>query len=178
MSSPPGTIRRGNRLLSKTTRRVLPPAITDAPPETDEDAIMIPASISSSSEAQAYWNYIIDDARRNDRFSPSYSFLYAQCALTATRLEKEWLLFAKEDSVVPVFNRKGEQCGERENPRAGIIAKLQRNMMGFISQLGLSPRAVQFLFVPSSSGGGTPVAALETTATPVKPKNGQIELFR
>ena len=177
MPAPPGTIRRGNRLLDSTTRRVLPPAVTDSPPEEDPDSIMVPGSIVSNEQALAYWDYIIADAKRNDRFSPSYAFLYTQCSLTAVQLEKEWIALQKEETVVPVYNRKGDQIGERENPRVSIISKLQRSMTGFIAQLGLSPRAVQFLFVqPNSSTSSVP--AIEAQAVPAKPKNGQIELFR
>lgn len=175
----PNAVRRKNTLIDKRTRKKLLPAVAASP--TDERPLMVPQdfTLPGNEHLLDLYNYVVNDAKQYERYSPSYTFTYEQLVRTVAQLQKDWPLLQQEGSVVPVYSPKtGDQIGMQANPRAKIIAALQRNLLTLIGQLGLSPRAVQYLMVTPANphGGGLPDD--QSIAESRKPRANAVVLFR
>lgn len=174
----PNAIRRGNTLIDKRTRKKLLPAV--AAPSTDDRPLLVPIdfTLPGNENLLELYNYVVDDAKRYDRFSPSYAFAYEQLVRTVVQLQTDWPLLQSEGSVIPLYNSKGDPIGTTMNPRAKVVASLQRNLVTLLGQLGLSPRAVQYLMVTPGNPMGAGLPDDESIEKSRKPRQNQVVLFR
>lgn len=175
----PNAIRRGNTLIDKRTRKKLLPAI--AAKSTDDRPIMVPPDflLPGNEHLKALYDYVVDDAKLYGRYSPSYAFAYEQLVRTVLQLQTDWPLLQEEGSVTPIYSMKtGEPIGTQINPRAKIVAALQRNLVTLLGQLGLSPRAVQYLMVTPGNPSGEGLPDDESMAKSRSPRANAVVLFR
>ena len=174
----PNAIRRGNTLVSKNTRRKLLPAV--AAPAEDTRPLLIPTdfTLPGNEHLLALYNYVVDDAKLYGRYSPSYAFTYEQLVRTVAQLQVDWPLLQKEGSVTSRYNKNGDPVGTTVNPRAKVVTSLQRNLLTIVAQLGLSPRAIQYLMVSPGNPAGEGLPDNESIAASRKPKANAVVLFR
>jgi hypothetical protein len=174
----PNQIRPRNRdpITRRKKQGILP--IAPAEIEEDDDGIFVPSRIAENEILLSQWNFLIENARRLGCYSPAYAMLYEQTTLTVTKLRTEWALLEEEGTVLTRYGKNGTACGTMLNPRAAYVSTLQRNLMGMVNQLGLSPRAVQYVlnFDPSSGKQDNNMPVPEVSGD--KPKAGTVVLFR
>lgn len=141
-------------------------------PAKKKGGVLVPASIADHPERKAVWDFVVEDLKYRNLWSPTYTFIVSEIAETAQRLSQCREALDQEGDIVDKTSKEGNVIGTMSNPRFAQMALLQKALFTLIEKVGMSPKDIVFL---SQTDTVTPGDATEAVITE---KKKEIVYFR
>jgi len=136
-------------------------------PAKKKDNVLVPASIADHPERKAVWDFMVEDMKNRNMWSPTFTFVVSEIAETVQRLSACRVALDSEGDMVDKTDKEGNVLGPMLNPRVGMMNSLQKSLFTLIEKVGMSPKDIVFLMQTDTvnPGDATEIAVTEKKKT-------------